>query len=207
VAIVRDRLRGLLQKAIPSGSILDRTVQSGIWAGGIKFASRFLQILMLIVLARLLAPRQFGLVGIALISLSATRNFSNIGLKTALIQHRDEDVDAYLDTAWCLEAARGALIFGVLFLAAPVIAGVFDEPSATPLIRVIGLGPLLFGLRNPGVIYFRKDLEFHKEFVYKVSGGSAQFFVGVGYALVSQTAWAPGFAHVAADVAWGGPVA
>ncbi|WP_186313315.1 lipopolysaccharide biosynthesis protein [Halorubrum salsamenti] len=197
---MKDRLRALLEKVIPSGSLLDRTVQSGMWAGGIKLSSRFLQVLMLIVLARLLAPRQFGLVGIALISLSATRNFSQIGLKTALIQHKSENIDDYLDTAWCLEAARGAVIFGVLFAFAPVIAGVFDEPSATPLIRVIGVGPLLFGLRNPGVVYFRKDLEFHKEFIYKVSGGFVQFFVGVGYALVSPTVWALVFAYASADV-------
>ncbi len=197
---MKDRLRSLLESAIPSGSIVDRSIQSGLWAGGIKFSSRFLQILMLIILARLLVPRQFGLVGIALISLSATRNFSKIGLKSALVQRRDENVDKYLDTAWCLEALRGAVIFGVLFALAPTIAGVFDEPSATPLIRVIGLGPLLFGLRNPGIIYFRKDLEFHKEFVYKVSGGFVQFFVGVGYALVSPTVWALVFAYVSADV-------
>ena len=197
---MKDRLRDLLEKIIPNGSLLDRTVLSGAWAGGIKISSRLLQILMLIILARLLAPRQFGLVGIALLSLSATKNFSQIGLKTALVQHKSENVDDYLDTTWCLEAARGALIFGVLFAFAPIIAGVFDEPSATPLIRVIGLGPLLFGLRNPGIVYFQKDLEFHKEFVYTVSGGFLQFFVGVSYALVSPTVWALVFAFISADV-------
>ncbi|WP_418285042.1 lipopolysaccharide biosynthesis protein [Halorubrum sp. DTA46] len=179
--------------------MLDRTVQSGIWATAIKVSSRLLQILMLIILARVLAPRQFGLMGIALVSLSATRNFSKIGLKTALIQQKNENVDEYLDTAWCLEAGRGVLIFAVLFVAAPFIGDLFGEPSAVPLIRVIGLGPLLFGLRNPGIIYFRKDLEFHKEFVYQVSGGIVQFVVGVGYVLISPTVWALVFAYVSAD--------
>jgi len=197
---VKRRLRELLAAVVPGGSVLQRTVRSGAWSGAIKVSSRFLQILMLIVLARLLSPRQFGLVGIALLSLSATRRFSQIGLNSALIQHEDENVDTYLDTTWCLEMARGAVIFGALFLLAPVIAGLFDEPSATPLIRVIGVGPLLYGLRNPGVIYFRKDLEFHKQFVYKVSGGFVQFLVGVGYALVSPTVWALVFAYISADV-------
>ncbi|SFH79171.1 lipopolysaccharide exporter [Halorubrum aquaticum] len=196
---MRDRLRALLDGIVPSGSVLDRTVQSGVWATAIKVSSRFLQILMLIVLARVLAPRQFGLMGIALVSLSATRNFSKIGLKTALIQRRNENVDEYLDTAWCLETGRGVVIFAVLFAAAPLIGGFFDEPNAVPLIRVIGLGPLLFGLRNPGIVYFRKDLEFHKEFVYQVSGGIVQFAVGVGYALISPTVWALVFAYVSAD--------
>ncbi|EMA63694.1 lipopolysaccharide biosynthesis protein [Halorubrum lipolyticum] len=196
---MRDRLRALLDRIVPTGSVFDRTIKSGIWVGGIKAASRLMQILMLIVLARLLAPRDFGLMGLALLSVSATRNFTKVGLNAALIQRKTEDVDDYLDTTWCLEAARGLLIAGILFLLAPVIASFFSEPRATPLIRVIGLGPLLVGLRNPGIVYFKKDLEFHKEFLYQVSGGFVQFFVGVGYALYSPTVWALVFAFVAAD--------
>ena len=197
---MRDRLLDTLRRLIPSGSAIERTIQNGVWAGGIKIASRLLQVLMLVVLARVLAPRQFGLMGIALVSLSATQKFSQIGIKTALIQNRNENVDEYLDTTWCLEAGRGLVIFAVLFVAAPFIAGAFDEPNAARLIRVIGVGPLLFGLRNPGVVYFRKDLEFHKEFVYQVSGSIVQFVVGVGYALISPTVWALVLGYVSADV-------
>lgn len=194
-----DFLRQLLGAVVPKGNVLERTVKSSLWVGAIRFFSRFLQILMLIVLARLLAPRDFGLMGIALVTLGATKQFTKIGVNAALIQQKAENVDEYLDTTWCLEAGRGLFIAGVLFLAAPFIASVFGEPGGTNLIRVIGLGPLLFGLRNPGVVYFRKDLEFHKEFIYKVSGGFVQFAVGVGYALWSPTVWALVFAFVAAD--------
>jgi PST family polysaccharide transporter/lipopolysaccharide exporter len=145
---------------------------------------------MLIVLARLLAPRDFGLVGIALLTLGATKRFTDIGLNAALIQQKEENVDSYLDTTWCLEIARGIFIFGVLFAMAPVIAQVFGEPSAQPVIRVLALAPVLYGLRNPGVVYFKKNLEFHKDFIYKTSGGVAQFVVGVTYALYSPTVWA-----------------
>lgn len=193
-------LQKVIGGLIPEGSVAERTVRSGLWMSGIKFVSRFSQILMLIILARLLAPRDFGLVGIALITLAGTKQFTQIGLNAALIQQKADDIDDYLDTTWCLEAGRGLLISGVLFLAAPFIASFFGEPAATNLIRVIGLGPLLYGLRNPGVVYFRKDLEFHKEFVYEVSGGLSQFAVGVGYALISPTVWALVFAFVAKDV-------
>lgn len=196
---MRDRLRALLDQIIPSGSIFDRTIKSGVWVGGIKAASRLMQILMLIVLARLLAPRDFGLMGLALLSVSASRNFTKVGLNAALIQQKTENIDDYLDTTWCLEAARGLLIAVALLLLAPFIAELFSEPRAIPLIRVIGLGPLLVGLRNPGIVYFKKDLQFHKEFLYQVSGGFVQFFVGVGYALYSPTVWALVFAFVAAN--------
>ncbi|WP_435092690.1 lipopolysaccharide biosynthesis protein [Halorubrum sp. N11] len=193
---MRDRLRELVKRAIPSGSVIQRTVKSGIWVTATKMAVRLSQILMLIVLARLLDPRAFGLMGIALLVLSAIRRFTDIGINAALIQDKQENVDEYLNTTWCLEAARGLLIFGVLALVAPFIAGFFDEPGATNLIRVLGLSALLYGLRNPAVVYFQKDLSFHKDFVFKSSGSVVQFVVGVGYALYSPTVWALVFATV-----------
>lgn len=193
------RLGQWLTRVIPSGSVLQRTIRSGAWSSAINLSSRALQILMLIILARLLSPRDFGLLGIALISLTATKQLTKIGLNAALIQKVEENVDSYLDTTWCLEAGRGLLMAGVLFGLAPWIADFFSEPRAMPLIQVMAIGPLLMGIKNPGIVYFRKDLEFHKEFVYKVSGGFVQFVVGVGYALISPTVWALIFAFVAAD--------
>ncbi|WP_128905540.1 lipopolysaccharide biosynthesis protein [Halorubrum amylolyticum] len=193
---MKDRLRELVERAVPSGSVVQRTVKSGIWVTATKMAVRLSQLLMLLVLARLLDPRAFGLMGIALLVLSGIRRFTNIGINAALIQDEKENVDEYLNTTWSLEAARGVLIFGVLAVAAPYIAGVFDEPSATNLIRVLGLSPLLYGFRNPGIVYFQKDLSFHKDFVFKSSGSVVQFAVGVGYALYSPTVWALVFATV-----------
>lgn len=167
---------------------------------GIQVSNRLVQITMLIILARLLAPRDFGLMGIALLSLAATQQFSKIGLNSALIHNKNENVDAYLDTTFSLEVARGLLLFVVLFVAAPYVAAFFNESTATPLIRVIGLTTLLYGLRNPAVVYFRKDLEFHKEFVYQTSGGFVQFLVGVSYALINPTVWALVFAFVSTEV-------
>ncbi|EMA59344.1 lipopolysaccharide biosynthesis protein [Halorubrum lipolyticum] len=193
---MKDRLRELVERAVPSGSVVQRTVKSGIWVTATKMAVRLSQLLMLLVLARLLSPRAFGLMGIALLVLSGIRRFTDIGINAALIQDKQENIDEYLNTTWTLEAARGVLIFGVLAVAAPFIAGVFDEPGATNLIRVLGLSPLLYGFRNPAIVYFQKDLSFHKDFVFKSSGSVVQFVVGVGYALYSPTVWALVFATV-----------
>ncbi len=191
-----DRLVRLVTGLIPTGSVLQQTVKSGIWVSSTKMSVRLLQILMLIILARLLSPRDFGLLGIALLTLGFTRRFTDIGLNAALIQQKEKNVDDYLDTTWCLEIGRGLLIFAVLFALAPHIAGLFSEPAATDLIRVLALIPILDGFRNPGVVYFQKDLSFHKDFVFQTSGGIMQFLVGVGYALYSPTVWALVFASV-----------
>ena len=196
---MRDRVQTLIRRSIPSGSVVQRTAKSGIWRFATKVSGRGLQLLMLIVLARLLTPRDFGILGIALLTLSATKRFTDIGLNAALIQQAADNVDDYLDTTWVLEIARGVLIGAALFAAAPLIAGFFGEPDATLPIQVIALAPLLYGLRNPGVVYFHKDLAFHRDFLYRSGGSTAQFVVGVGYALVSPTVWALVFAFLARD--------
>ena len=191
-----DRLRELVRGLVPGGSVVQRTVKSGIWVSATKMSLRASQLLMLVILARLLAPRDFGLMGIALVTLSATRQFTDIGINAALIQDKKENIDEYLNTTWSLEIGRGILLFVILFVGAPYIAALFSEPEAADLIRVLGLIPVLYGLRNPAVVYFQKDLSFHKEFIYQSSGAVVQFVVGVGYALYSPTVWALVFASV-----------
>jgi len=193
---MKERLHRLLQQITPSGSVLQRTVKSGIWVSATKMSLRLSQVLMLIILARFLPPRAFGLIGIALLTLSATRRFTEIGLDAALIRQKADNVDEYLDTTWCLEVGRGVLIFAVLFVSAPFIAEFFGEPRASDIVQVLAISPLLKGFRNPAVVYFRKDLSFHKEFVYQASGGLSQLLVAVGYVLYSPTVWALVFASI-----------
>lgn len=196
---IHERVRRLLKRIAPSGELTDRVIKSAIWALGQNAVGRAVQLLMLLVLARLIGPGEVGLVGIALLALSAMKKFTSIGLNTALVQKEQENIDTYLNTTWLLESGRGVLIFVILAATAPLIAGVFDAPRAEKLLQVVAISPVIVGLRNPGVVYFRKDLEFHKQFVYRVSGDFIQFGVAIAYALIWPTAWAYVFGFIAAD--------
>lgn len=187
---MRQRLRRLLARLIPGGSVLQRTVKSGIWATLTNVSSRLLQVLLLVVLARVLTPNQFGLMGIALLTLAGAKWLTKIGLDAALIQKESKNVDSYLNTTWLLEIGRGLVICCVVVAAAPSIARLFGEPQATNLIRATGLVPAIAGFRNPGIVYFEKGLEFHRSFLYTTTSAVVQFVVGVGYALLSPTVWA-----------------
>jgi len=145
-----DRAKRLL---IPKGDVTERAVKSGIWVTLINVFDRILQLAKLVVLARLLAPSDFGLMGIALLTLAGLQQFSKLGIDTALIQQEEDDVDEYLNTAWSMKAIRGVVITGVAFVLAPYAAQFFSEPRATDIIRVIALSPLITGLQNPGVMH------------------------------------------------------
>lgn len=196
LAAVVGRLRRSL---LPGEGFAERTVKGGLWMTATNGADRALQIVLLIVLARLLDPADFGLMGIALLTLGAMKRFSRVGFQEALIQRIEADIDDYLNTAWTVEVGRGIGLAAITFLAAPFVASFFSEPRALPVLRVVALSPLLMGLRNPAVVYFKKNLDFHKEFAYVMSGSVANFGVAIALGLIFQNVWALVIGYVSAD--------
>jgi len=196
VSYVRSALGAVLSQE----SLAAKTISSGAWAMAMNVVDRGLQIGLLIVLARLLDPSDFGLMGIALLTLSGLKMFSKLGIQDALIQNEDGDIDDYLDTAWSLQILRGIVIFALMYSTAPYVASFFGEPRSTDILRVIAVSPLLFGLRNPAIVYFQKELEFSKEFTYKISGSLMNFVVALAFALAYGSVWALVFGYLATDV-------
>lgn len=172
------------------GSLTQRSIVSGGWVAALNVSDRVLQLLMVVILARLIGPEAFGVMGVGLLVLSGLNQVSRLGLNEALVYNENENIDGYLDTTLTLNIGRGILTGSIAFVAAPLIGTLFSEPQATPVIRVLGLIPLLYGFRNPSIVYFRKDMEFHREYVYKVSGAATQLVIAVGYALIFPTVWA-----------------
>jgi len=164
-------------------------IRGGAWVFALQLATRTLQIARLIILARVLAPSDFGLMGIAMLTMATLETFSQTGFQAALIQKK-QGTESYLDVAWTVTIMRGILVFGFLYLIAPYAAIFFNSPQAKPIIQVIGLSILLQACTNIGVIYFRKDLEFHKQFIYQSSGTIAEFLVGVFAVFVLRNVWA-----------------
>jgi len=164
-------------------------VRGGFWVFALRIVDRLFRLARTIVLARLLAPKDFGLFGIALLAMSALETFSQTGFQQALIQTK-RDIRPYLDTAWTVQAIRGAVLASILFGIAPYVAVFFGEPAAAALLRVLGLSMLFQGFANIGVIYFQKELEFHKQFVYQLSGTLVDVVVAITAALLLRNAWA-----------------
>ena len=129
-----ERAKSLLLE--PGDTLAQWVVRGGFWVFALRITSRGLTLIRTIVLARVLAPSDFGLMGIALLAMSALETFTQTGFQAALIQKKG-DIRDYLDTAWTISALRGLALFAVLYLAAPYIALFFNTPAATPIMRVI----------------------------------------------------------------------
>lgn len=185
----------------PDGDLAAQTVRSGVWAGGTNVGTRALQIASVVVLARILGPEAFGLMGLALLAYEGVDRVSDPGIDRALIQRREADVDRYLDTAWTVRFLRGVGLAAILALGAPFVATLFGEPRLTTILYAVALSPVVSGCLNPGVLYFQKDLDLHKTFVYELSSAAANFGVAVAAAVVYGSVWALVLGFLAADVA------
>ena len=183
----------------PGEGLHQRTVRSGAWLFGLRLTNQGFGFVRMIILARILAPDDFGLFGIAMLAMATLATFSQTGFQSALIQKK-EGIEDYLNTAWTVIILRGAIIFTGLFFAAPYIATFFNAPEATTIIRVIGISVLLNGFANIGTIYFDKELEFKKYFFYEFSGTVADFAVAISAALILGSVWALVFGLLASSM-------
>ena len=99
-----------------------------------------------IILARLLSPSDFGLIGMLAVFISISNVFIEGGLAKALIQRKDcQDID--FSTAFVSNVGMSLVIYLVLFLSAPLIAAFYDEPILTDITRILSLN-FVFGSFN-----------------------------------------------------------
>jgi len=173
----------------PGGTLSQRVAKGGFWVFLLRIVNRGVSLIRLIIIARILAPSDFGLLGIALLSMSTLETFSQTGFQQALIQKK-EDIRSYLDASWTALILRGLILFVILYFIAPYVAIFFDISEAKPIIRVIGFAILFRAFSNIGVIYFRKELEFNKEFIYQFAGTLADFIVAISAVFILRNVWA-----------------
>ena len=180
-------------------SLSQKVARGGFWVFSLKIIEKILGIVRLIILARILSPNDFGLFGIALLTMSVLETFSQTGFHAALVQKK-ESITNYLDTAWTVSIIRGFILFILLFLAAPYVALFFNSPEASLIIQVIGVSILFRGFTNIGIIYFQKELEFNKQFVYRLSTTMAEFIVAISAVLILRNVWALVYGGLASSV-------
>jgi len=155
--------------------------------GGLRGTTRVVTFVRLGILARLLTPFQFGLFGIASLVLALLETLTDTGVNVFFIQKEGELKD-YIDTAWMVSILRGILISLVLFAGAGVISSFFHSVESAYLIRLIALASFLRGFISPAIVKYKKELEFNKEFILRISTALLDVAVSIIVALVTKSA-------------------
>jgi lipopolysaccharide exporter len=181
---------GLLNRlSQPGATIAQKVGRGGAWSLALRVLTRLLRLLQTVVLARLLLPADFGLVGVGLLLVATLETLTQPGFAEALIQ-KEGDVEPCLDTAWTAGLIRAGLLGSILFFSAPLAVGFFGEPRVAPILRVLALSFALRGCANVGVVLFRRDLFLFRQFLYEAGGIIAELATAVTLAWLLRNAWA-----------------
>jgi len=150
---------------------------------------RVLGLVSTLILARLLAPDDFGLIAMAMSFVALLDLLRAFGLDIVLIQHeRPERV--HYDTAWTMNVLVSAGVSATLIALAQPVASFFAEPELVWVMLALGLGPWLESFRNIGVVDFRRTLDFEREFRFLFYSRITRFLVTVPLAFMLRSHWA-----------------
>jgi len=179
--------------------IYGRAVKGGGWVIATRISQQLLSTARLIVLARLLSPRDFGLMGIVLLTMATINMFTQMGFQEALIQKK-KDIVGFLNTAWTLGIIRGLLLFAFLYFGAPCVASFFDIPEVVDVLRVAALSLVVVAVTNIGTVYFVKELFFYKQFILENTGTLVGTVIAIWFAVQYRNVWALVIGRLSGDI-------
>jgi O-antigen/teichoic acid export membrane protein len=145
---------------------LTSRVQSGVIWNAISVSSTYLAgLVRLIVVARLLAPADFGLLGMALTVVTGLNAITFIGLDISVIKTKfksDEELSTHLDTLWTVDLIRRLLLAILLAVLAYPASRFYREDRLYQILLLFSLLPFIQGFQNIGLLIYRKKIDFRR---------------------------------------------
>jgi O-antigen/teichoic acid export membrane protein len=173
----------------PQGTVREEAARSVKWSASTEVVSKLVPPVVVVLLARLLSPEDFGLVSTAMIVISFSQMFWDAGLGRALIQTR-LDPETSANVVFWTNAVLGLLMYTLVAGLAPWIAAFFANPDATPVLRVLGLQILLSSLSSVQQALFVRKLDFRQLFWIRLCSALVPPLLSIPLALLGHGVWA-----------------
>lgn len=172
-----------------SRSLRDKVVKSALWLIVTRWSHRLVGLASTMVLARVLMPEDFGVVAAVMAVVAVLDGFFEFGFDLALIRAKDVRREEY-DTVWTMRILKG-VVFGLLVMAvSPFVAGYADAGQLVPISIAIGVGLMIRGADNVGIVRFEKELQYDKLFAVRLYPRLAGAAATIVLALVLRSYWA-----------------
>lgn len=163
-------------------TLANRTYSAARWTTASTVVRAGLQLLQVAVLARFLAPADYGLMAMVMVVLSYAGLFSDMGLSTAFVQRQQISHEERSSLYWLSVAVGGALMLIVMAIS-PLAAMFFKEPQLTPLMVLVATNFLVIALGQQLRMDAEKSLNFRQLALIEISAAL------VGFAVAVLTAW------------------
>jgi O-antigen/teichoic acid export membrane protein len=170
-------------------SLAAKTVKGAGWLMGWRLTSRLLGIVNTVVLVRLLAPSDFGLVALATSFSFAVDSLSYLGVQDALVRERALDRSLY-DTGFTINLVRGSFTALIIVGCAWPAAWFFGDARLTTIFLVLALALFSSALENIGTVDFQRDMVFGKQIQINFVPRVVSIIASITCAVVWHSYWA-----------------
>lgn len=140
-------------------SLTNQTIKSVIWSAIERFSVQFFQFVFSIILARLVAPSEYGLIAMLTIFITIAQSLVDSGFSNALIQKKNR-TETDFSVVFYFNIAFSLLVYTILYLLAPYIASFYKEPDLELICKWMGLNIIIQGLSVVLVAKFTVILDF-----------------------------------------------
>lgn len=155
----------------------------------LKFIERGMGLLSTIVLARLLVPADFGLVAMAMSIIAVLELLGAFGFDWTLVQRSEATTDQF-NTVWTFNVIFSLFCSAVLVLTAGFAAAFYFESRLQAIMYALALGTFVQGFENIGVVNFRRELQFNREFKFLLAKKLASVAITIPLAFAMTSYWA-----------------
>lgn len=170
-------------------SLQRHLVRGSAWSIGLRWSARLLGLISTVILARLLTPADYGIVAIAGLIVGSLEIFAQTGQYGAIVRHPNPTREHY-DSVWTVSLLLGFGL-GVMILAmTPLTTAYFHEPRAKLVVEILALRTMMSGLQNVGTMNFGRNLNFRRQFYFRVIPELIAFVVTIGFAIALRNYWA-----------------
>lgn len=158
------------------------------WSFLIQGGNQVINFGVSIILARILLPSEFGLIGMIAIFIIISKEFVNGGFSASLIRAKDVDNSDY-STVFFINIISSVFMYGLLFFAAPYVAQFYSEPILTNLIRVLGLILLVSAFSFVQSTKLNRELDFKTQFKLQLPALILSAAISIWMALNGYGVW------------------
>lgn len=166
-----------------------RVASGALWLVSARLATKALDLVALLIVARLLVPADFGLFSLAASVLLVMNAVTDLSLSNAIIQMRDPP-EAVYDTAFTLNLVRGLVLCAALVSAAWPFAELYGDARLAEILLALATVPLLRSFASPRMAFLQRQLQFSQAFYLEAAGKIAAFVASVVAAYLTRSYWA-----------------
>lgn len=142
-----------------------------------------------IILARRLGPEAYGTVSLVTVFTTLLQVFIDSGFGNSLIQKKDAD-DLDFSSVFYFNIVLSVVLYGIMYVAAPLIARFYEMPELTAITRVLCLVVVIAGVKNIQQAYVSRHMQFRSFFYASLGGTIGSAVIGIWMAYSDFGVWA-----------------